>query len=282
MHDPLCRNTVDYYYSSAASHRDRKSKSAANQAAEADLSQQQHNCPNHHRKQKPSHAYSTPWGTTTKLPPHLPAPVLPPCATLPFPMWQGANGNAVDRIKLPFIGSTKKKASKNKHKSKNPSKKKSISFKAIVQFASSSVGKNISSHETGRGCKQQRRIVAIRRKPGRDGLPRRGRRIKWPPCPRPTLVPGAQITRKSIQPSSQVCLRHSFAVAATRGAIKRPIIHVEFDTPKSVKECMSCSSKDFLFVYVGLFHVFILQFIMVVLLFFANEKEVKLSEFTFL
>ena len=71
-------------------------------------------------------------------------------------------------------------------------------------------------------------------------------------------------------------------MAATRGAIKRPIIHVEFDTPKSVKECMSCSSKDFLFVYVGLFHVFILQFIMVVLLFFANEKEVKLSEFTFL
>merc|ERR1711956_172120 len=49
-----------------------------------DLSQQQHhNCPtNHHyeaahgcaqhKKQKPSHAYSTPWGTTATLPPYLP------------------------------------------------------------------------------------------------------------------------------------------------------------------------------------------------------------------
>ena len=235
-----------------------------------DLSQQQHhNCPtNHyyeaahscaqHKKQKPSHAYSTPWGTTATLPPYLPGTA---AGILPF---------------MPSFMSSSNKQTHKKNLFKKPTKK--ISFQAIVRFAQSGVGKN--EKKEAENSSKRPRHVAIRRKPGATGGPPRRRGIKWPPCPRPILVPEAQITRINIRPSSQACLRQSFQVLALDGAIKRPVIHVEFDTPKSFKDCMSCSSKDLLFVYVGLFHVFLLQFIMVVL-FFANEKqEVKLSEFT--
>ena len=230
------------------------------------------------KKQKPSHAYSTmPWGTALS---NLPTPAVLPCSwatsTLPFPFVSGKS-----KIKTTLTSSkssTSMKVAKNlsKHNKKklgSSGKSKSISFRSIVRFASSSVGKNITSYDRQKEPKPRKRPPGTGR--------RRRSPIKWPPCPKPTiLVEGAHITRKNIKPSSQVCLRNSFHVAATRGAIKRPVIHVEFDNPKSFKECVSCSSRDFLFVYVGLFHVFLLQFIMVVLLFFANEKEVKLSEFT--
>ena len=236
-----------------------------------DLSQQHHhNCPtNHHyevarscaqpKKQKPSHAYSTPWGTTATLPPYLPGTA---AGILPF---------------MPSFMSSSNKQTNKKNLFKKPRKK--ISFQAIIRFAQSGVGKN--EKKEAKSSSKRPRHIAIRRKPGATGGPPRRRGIKWPPCPRPILVPEAQITRMNIRPSSQACLRQSFQVLAQDGAIKRPVIHVQFDTPKSLKDCMSCSSKDFLYVYVGLFHVFLLQFIMVVLLFFANEKqEVKLSEFT--
>ena len=236
-----------------------------------DLSQQhQHNCPtNHHyevarncaepKKQKPSNAYSTPWGTTATLPPYLPGTA---AGILPF---------------MPSFMSSSNKQTNKKNLFKKPRKK--ISFQAIIRFAQSGVGKN--EKKEAKSSSKRPRHIAIRRKPGATGGPPRRRGIKWPPCPRPILVPEAQITRMNIRPSSQACLRQSFQVLALDGAIKRPVIHVQFDTPKSLKDCMSCSSKDFLYVYVGLFHVFLLQFIMVVLLFFANEKqEVKLSEFT--
>ena len=84
-------------------------------------------------------------------------------------------------------------------------------------------------------------------------------------------------TNRDIKEQDQIKIRKSFEKAALEGAIRRPVIHVEFKSPRSIEECVSCQSTHFLYVYVGLCNVFLLQFIMVVLLFFA-EKEVNLSE----
>lgn len=146
--------------------------------------------------------------------------------------------------------------------SKEPKKKKNKGcFHSFVRFASSSLGKNISTKKTKAKKKKNKKIA----------MATQSRAVQEK---QPLL---ARAHARNIVPSSQVRLRKSFEVAATRGAIKRPVIHVEFDAPKSVEECVSCQSTDFLYVYVGLCNVFLLQFIMVVLLFFS-DKEVNLSD----
>ena len=92
-----------------------------------------------------------------------------------------------------------------------------------------------------------------------------------------TPVRAHAVVRRPIEANAQRILRQSFNTLATEGALKRPVIHVEFHSPRNLSECASCISKDFLFVFVGLCNVFILQFVIVVLLFFT-DKEVNLSE----
>jgi len=86
----------------------------------------------------------------------------------------------------------------------------------------------------------------------------------------------AEPKQQHISSASMVYLRESFRVQCYKGQLKKPVIHVEFDYPKSFTACCKCSSTDFLYVYVGLFNVFIIQIIVVVLMFFS-EKEIDLS-----
>lgn len=129
-------------------------------------------------------------------------------------------------------------------------------LRLIVRFASSSLGKNIKAKKT-------------KKKKKKEAIPP-------PPVVQPCLA-RAHARQRNIKESSQVRLRHTFQVAATQGRLKTPVIHVEFNGPSNVKECLLCSSSDFLYVLVGLCNVFVLQFVMVVLLFFS-QKEVNLSD----
>ena len=73
-----------------------------------------------------------------------------------------------------------------------------------------------------------------------------------------------------------IYLRETFKIQCTQGALKRPVIHVEFDYPRSISACCACSSSDFLYVFVGLFNIFVVQLALVVIMFFA-EKEIDLN-----
>ena len=141
-------------------------------------------------------------------------------------------------------------------------KKKNKSFRAIVRFATTSLGKNITSHEVKKTKKKKRKKFVL--------APR--------PPPRPT--PAEALDRAHARPLQAAALQHtreSFELYKTRGWLKKPVIHVEFNMPGNVKECFECSSSDLLYVYVGLCNVFLLQFVMVVLLFFT-DKEIDLSD----
>lgn len=87
----------------------------------------------------------------------------------------------------------------------------------------------------------------------------------------------AEPKQQSISPTSMLYLRESFRVQCTRGELKKPVIHVEFDYPKSLTACCRCSSSDFLYVYVGLFNIFIIQTVLVILMFFS-EKEIDFND----
>ena len=70
-----------------------------------------------------------------------------------------------------------------------------------------------------------------------------------------------------------LALRDSFAVQCERGAIRKPEIHVSFTHPNSIYECCSCPrTTDFLLVVVGLCNIFVLQFVVVILLFFVGSE----------
>lgn len=58
--------------------------------------------------------------------------------------------------------------------------------------------------------------------------------------------------------------------------MKRPVVHVSFTYPRNLRDCCNCVDSDFLFVYVGLFNVLLLQFVVVVVLFFL-DREVDIS-----
>ena len=80
-----------------------------------------------------------------------------------------------------------------------------------------------------------------------------------------------------IRPESQAAIRDTFAVQCARGVLKRPVVHVSFTYPRNARECCTeCGDTDFLFVLVGLCNIFVLQFAVVVLLFFV-DKEVDLG-----
>lgn len=162
-------------------------------------------------------------------------------------------------VPLPMLGVMKPPATASP---KNSKKKKNKSLRAIMQFATNSLGKNINSHEvkkvkTGKKKKEKKKVV----------LP-----------PRPKLAEG--LVRAHARPLQAAALKHtrqSFELYQSRGWLKKPVIHVEFDMPGNIKECCECSSSDFLYVYIGLCNVFVLQFAIVVLLFFT-DKEVDLSD----
>ena len=140
-------------------------------------------------------------------------------------------------------------------------KKKNKSLRAIVRFATTSLGKNITSHEVKKSKKKPKKKFVV--------MP-----------PRPPPKPAEGLVRAHARPLQAAALLHTretFELYKTRGWLKKPVIHVEFDMPGSLKECYECSSTDFLYVYVGLCNVFLLQFVMVVLLFFT-DKEIDLSD----
>ena len=94
----------------------------------------------------------------------------------------------------------------------------------------------------------------------------------------PTLTPTTvRLPPRPITPSSLEVVRRNFEVSASKGFLKHPVLHVEFNPPRNCKECCCCSAMDFLYVYVGLCNVFLLQFVMVVLWFFS-QSEVNLSD----
>jgi hypothetical protein len=81
-----------------------------------------------------------------------------------------------------------------------------------------------------------------------------------------------------IKPRALVALRDSFLLQCEHGRLKRPVIHVHFTHPKSFWECCNCVDSDFLFVLVGLTNIFVLQFVVVILVFFVS-KEIDLESF---
>ena len=216
------------------------------------------------RRQKPPNAYETHWGSQ--------APDILPTTHTFLP-------TLVDFLGCPpsKISSKMEPGGKKKEKNKKTAYR---SFQAIVRFASSSLGKNISSYERNKTINTKRYTSP---KP-----PCRGKRVKKTQSSytgfqnepigfqSETYLARAH-AKRDIKAQAQVQIRQSFEIAALQGAIKRPVIHVEFDAPQSLEECFKCSSMDFLYVYVGLCNVFLLQFIMVVILFFVDQ-EVNLSD----
>lgn len=160
--------------------------------------------------------------------------------TLPFPL------AAIDASSWQDANSVKVASAKNKN----------TTFHAIVRFASSSLGKNT----TAKLKKKKTTSVSL-----------------TTPSWEQRRTSLARAHARPIEKSSQLYLQKSFAKAASEGAIKKPVIHVEFDAPTNCKECFNCKSQDLLYVFVGLCNVFLLQFVMVVLLFFT-QIEVNLSE----
>ena len=159
--------------------------------------------------------------------------------------------------------------------------KRNSSLKAIVKFATATLSRNISSQERAARKDRLRKKpliirragLAVTRRPpasGCGGLA--GAHARPPAWPMPRLPP------RPISPSSLRVVRRSFEVAAAQGFLKHPVIHVEFNSPKNCRECCCCMASDFLYVYVGLCNVFLIQFVMVVLWFFS-QSEVKLSDF---
>ncbi len=87
-----------------------------------------------------------------------------------------------------------------------------------------------------------------------------------------SIPEGLSVEQKPINPIAQSTVRKTFAVAAIKGALRKPVIHVEFDSPQGLKDCLACKSKDLLYVFVGLINVLVLQFVMVILMFFSDEE----------
>ena len=176
--------------------------------------------------------------------------------------------------------------------------KRNSSLKAIVKFATATLSRNISSQERRAARKDRlRKKPLIIKKAGLADVTRpRPPALGLPPAQYAVAggLPGAhagpaaaawlatstttRLPPRPINPSSLRVVRRSFEVAAAQGFLKHPVIHVEFNSPKNCRECCCCMASDFLYVYVGLCNVFLIQFVMVVLWFFS-QSEVKLSDF---
>lgn len=103
-----------------------------------------------------------------------------------------------------------------------------------------------------------------------------------PTLPFPSLVDNIEevkkkasfssVSRGDIQPKALLAIRDTFLIQCERGALKRPVIHVSFTYPRNLRECCTCGDTDFLFVYVGLCNIFVLQFVVVILIFFVDKE----------
>ena len=51
----------------------------------------------------------------------------------------------------------------------------------------------------------------------------------------------------------------------------RQCFHPRFDYPRSCGDILQCQATDFLIVFVGLLNILLLQFVLVVLMFFSQE-----------
>ena len=51
----------------------------------------------------------------------------------------------------------------------------------------------------------------------------------------------------------------------------RQCFHPRFDYPRSCGDILRCQATDFLIVFVGLLNILLLQFVLVVLMFFSQE-----------
>lgn len=171
----------------------------------------------------------------------------------------------VPTVALPFVAdvaSTQNSDQKNglenfcANKKKKKKKKLKTQLTAVVKFASATLGRSLGVHDN-LATRARIRALAWSAETYR-------RRTSEQPVPH------------EISETAMVYLRETFRVQCTKGALKRPVIHVEFDYPRSIRACCNCSSKDFLFVFVGLFNIFVVQWVLVVLMFFA-DKEIDLN-----
>ena len=126
----------------------------------------------------------------------------------------------------------------------------------MIHFASASLGRSLGVHDN---LAARARIRAL----AWSAEAYRRRTSELPPS-------------RHISLEAMTYLRDTFKVQCTKGALKRPVIHVEFDYPRSISACCACSSSDFLYVFVGLFNIFVVQVALVVIMFFA-EKEIDLN-----
>ena len=79
---------------------------------------------------------------------------------------------------------------------------------------------------------------------------------------------GARITRSRTRATP----RPGYYTRETRRGCYRQVFQPPFKWPNSFNQLCSCASKDALCLYVGLCNVLVLQFILVVLVFFAHEE----------
>lgn len=79
-----------------------------------------------------------------------------------------------------------------------------------------------------------------------------------------------------LKPHALEATRNTFEFHCQEGFLRKPVIHVQFTYPRNLGDCCSCVTTDFLYVYVGLVNIFVLQFVVVVILFFT-AKELDLA-----
>ena len=198
------------------------------------------------KKQKPQNAYN--YGVQERVPKVIQS-------TLPFP------------IVPPYKPKEPTNTNRRNHKSNS-------SFRVLVKFATTSLSRNISSQERRSKKQQQQQNPLMGPSGSTQGLLLAQAGLGLPPTLTPTTV---RLPPRPITPSSLEVVRRNFEVSASKGFLKHPVLHVEFNPPRNCKECCCCSAMDFLYVYVGLCNVFLLQFVMVVLWFFS-QSEVNLSD----
>jgi hypothetical protein len=157
---------------------------------------------------------------------------------------------------VPVPESTVVKEDSEKCGKKKKKKKLKTQLKSVVNFASATLGRSLGVHDN---LAARARIRAL----AWSAEAYRRRTSELPP-------------RKDISGTAMIYLRETFKIQCTQGALKRPVNHVEFDYPRSISACCACSSSDFLYVFVGLFNIFVVQLALVVIMFFA-EKEIDLN-----
>ncbi|XP_059095535.1 alpha-catulin-like isoform X2 [Tigriopus californicus] len=94
--------------------------------------------------------------------------------------------------------------------------------------------------------------------------------------PTPKPPPTIRSFSGRLKTTAKERIAETFRTQCEQGLLMQPKIHVSLSYPKSVADCCVCSNNDFLFVYIGLCNVFVLQFVVVILMFFVHQ-EIRLS-----